>query len=458
MPDWGGLAPLVVVGEAMLDIDLIGTVERLCPDAPVPVVDESHELARPGGAALAALLAARGDRPVVLLTPLGADAAADRLVDQLVGLRVIALPADGGTPVKRRVRAGGQSLLRLDSGGGSAVVERLHAAAGEALKDAAAVLVSDYGRGLTAQPGVRAALEDAARRVPVVWDPHPRGAAPVPGTMLATPNQREVDADDAVPLADAAQALRARWSVEAVCVTLGERGALLVADRTSELPTVAVQGEDTCGAGDAFAAAASVALAGGTPLDEAARAGVRAASRHVAGGGAAALARRVDVEPDRDDEPLDAAAVLSLARRTRRRGGTVVATGGCFDLLHAGHVATLRAARRMGDCLVVCVNSDDSVRRLKGPDRPLVGHEDRAAVLSALDCVDAVLVFDQDTPCTVLEALQPDIWVKGGDYVAGTLPEDEVLRRWGGRSVVVPYLPGRSTTELVARARTPASV
>jgi rfaE bifunctional protein nucleotidyltransferase chain/domain len=155
---------------------------------------------------------------------------------------------------------------------------------------------------------------------------------------------------------------------------------------------------------------------------------------------------------------LDAAAVLELARRTRQRGGTVVATGGCFDLLHAGHVATLRAARRLGDCLVVCVNSDDSVRRLKGPERPLVGHEDRVAVLSALDCVDAVLVFGEDTPCTVLEALRPDIWVKGGDYVAGTLPEDEVLSRWGGRSVVVPYLPGRSTTQLVARARTPASV
>jgi rfaE bifunctional protein nucleotidyltransferase chain/domain len=199
-------------------------------------------------------------------------------------------------------------------------------------------------------------------------------------------------------------------------------------------------------------------LAGGTTLGEAARAGVRAASRHVAAGGAAALARRVDRQPSRGEEPLDAAAVLDLARYTRRRGGTVVATGGCFDLLHAGHVATLRAARRLGDCLVVCVNSDDSVRRLKGPDRPLVGHEDRVAVLSALDCVDAVLVFDEDTPCTVLEALRPDIWVKGGDYVAGTLPEDEVLSRWGGHSVVVPYLPGRSTTQLVARARTPADV
>ncbi len=458
-PSASGPAPVVIVGEALLDLDLVGTVERLCPDAPVPVVDESHELARPGGAALAAFLTAGGDRPVVLLTPLGADDAADRLVDLLSGVQVIALPADGGTPVKRRVRAGGQTLLRLDSGGGAGDIDRLPAAAEQALQRAAAVLVSDYGRGLSSQPGVRAALERAAGRVPVVWDPHPRGAVPVPGTVLATPNQHEVDAGAETSLTEAAQALRARWSVEALCVTLGERGALLVGDSdAAELSTVAVQGQDTCGAGDAFAAAASLALAGGTPMSEAALAGVRAASRHVAAGGAAALARRDDLEPSRREEPLEAEAVLELARRTRQRGGTVVATGGCFDLLHAGHVATLRAARRLGDCLVVCVNSDDSVRRLKGPDRPLVGHEDRVAVLSALDCVDAVLVFQEDTPCAVLEALRPDIWVKGGDYVAGTLPEDEVLSRWGGRSVVVPYLPGRSTTDLVARARTPTSV
>jgi rfaE bifunctional protein nucleotidyltransferase chain/domain len=409
---------------------------------------------------LAALLASRGDRPVVLLTPLAADAAGVRLRGLLTGVSVIALPGDGGTPVKRRVRAGGQTLLRLDSGGGSGAVEQLPTAAEEALQQAAGVLVSDYGRGLTSQPGVRAALEQAARRVPLVWDPHPRGADPVAGTVLATPNLQELSAADGDPVAVAAARLRVRWGVQALCVTMGDRGAVLVAAEAdaAELSTVAVHGADTCGAGDAFAAAAGVALAGGTPPEDAARAGVRAASRHVAAGGAAALARRTDAPELVADGPLGAEGVLELTRRTRERGGTVVATGGCFDLLHAGHVATLRAARSLGDVLVVCLNSDDSVRRLKGPQRPLVGHDDRVAVLSALDCVDGVLVFGEDTPCEVLDVLRPDIWVKGGDYVAGMLPEDEVLARWGGRSVVVPYLPGRSTSELVARARTPASV
>lgn len=458
------VAPLVVVGEALLDVDLVGDVERLCPDAPVPVVDERYELTRPGGAALAALLAARGGRPVVLITPLGDDEPGDRLRDLLEPeVEVLALPGDGGTPVKRRVRAGGQSLLRLDSGGGSGAVEQLPAAVHEVLERAVGVLVADYGRGLTAQPGVRRALEAAAQRIPLVWDPHTRGSAPVPGTLLATPNESEIAAPDGAALGPVALDLLARLGVGALCVTLGERGALLARpDGTcEELPTTPVRGEDTCGAGDSLAAAVTVALAGGTPLGDAVRSGVRAASRHVAAGGAAALARRTesgsDVRP-RAETPLGVADVLELAVRTRRRGGTVVATGGCFDLLHAGHVATLRAARRLGDCLVVCLNSDESVRRLKGEDRPLVGQGDRVAVLSALDCVDGVLVFAEDTPCEVLERLRPDVWVKGGDYVAGALPEDEVLARWSGRSVVVPYLPGRSTSELVARARTPASV
>jgi rfaE bifunctional protein nucleotidyltransferase chain/domain len=130
----------------------------------------------------------------------------------------------------------------------------------------------------------------------------------------------------------------------------------------------------------------------------------------------------------------------------------VVATGGCFDLLHAGHVATLRAARALGDCLIVCVNSDESVRRLKGSSRPLVPVEDRVHVLEALECVDAVVVFDEDTPSEVLQRLRPHLWAKGGDYAGADVPEAAVLRAWGGQAVVLPYLAGRSTTALVAGA------
>ncbi|CAA9472937.1 MAG: ADP-heptose synthase / D-glycero-beta-D-manno-heptose 7-phosphate kinase, partial [uncultured Solirubrobacteraceae bacterium] len=146
-----------------------------------------------------------------------------------------------------------------------------------------------------------------------------------------------------------------------------------------------------------------------------------------------------------------------LAVRVRASGGTVVATGGCFDILHAGHVQTLQAARALGDCLIVCLNSDASVRRLKGCDRPVVGQEDRAAMLGALACVDAVAIFDQDDPRDVLRELRPHVWAKGGDYAMSDLPEAETLSEWGGRPVIVPYVAGRSTTrlieEVVARAR-----
>ncbi|TWH69393.1 rfaE bifunctional protein nucleotidyltransferase chain/domain [Micromonospora olivasterospora] len=156
-------------------------------------------------------------------------------------------------------------------------------------------------------------------------------------------------------------------------------------------------------------------------------------------------------------ERIGAGAAAAVVAEVRAAGGTVVATGGCFDLLHAGHVATLEAARQLGDCLVVCLNSDASVAGLKGPDRPVVPHGDRSRLLAALSCVDAVMIFDEPTPDAALTWLRPDVWVKGGDYATGggepALPEAELLRRWGGHTVVVPYLNGRSTTDMIAAAR-----
>jgi rfaE bifunctional protein nucleotidyltransferase chain/domain len=141
---------------------------------------------------------------------------------------------------------------------------------------------------------------------------------------------------------------------------------------------------------------------------------------------------------------------VALAGRVHAAGGTVVAAGGCFDLLHAGHVSLLQAARSLGDCLIVCLNSDESVRRLKGEGRPLNPAADRVSVLSALHCVDAVLVFGEDTPSAALQRLRPDVWVKGGDYEGQVLPEAALLSTWGGQAVTVPYLAGRSTTQLQA--------
>jgi rfaE bifunctional protein nucleotidyltransferase chain/domain len=223
-------------------------------------------------------------------------------------------------------------------------------------------------------------------------------------------------------------------------VTCGAHGAGLggPGGTPPAIPAKSITGGDPWGAGDRFASRLAGALADGLALDDAALRAVDAAPRFVAAGGAMAAA----LHHTADDQ------VTRLVERVRAHGGAVVATGGCFDLLHPGHIRTLEAARALGDCLVVCLNSDTSVRRLKGAGRPIVAQEDRAAILRALRCVDDVVIFDEDTPETLLERLRPDVWVKGGDYTVADLPEAQVVARWGGRVEVLPLLQGRSSTRL----------
>jgi D-beta-D-heptose 7-phosphate kinase/D-beta-D-heptose 1-phosphate adenosyltransferase len=485
----------VVIGDTLLDVDLDGTAERLTPDAPVPVVDCQRERHRAGGAGLAAVLAAGMASPdVVLITALGSDSHGARLRELLDGhVEVLRMPLRGGTPCKIRIRASGRPIARLDAGDGRVAPVPLGPAAERALRSAAGVLVADYGRGVASHRELRAALARLPGHLPVVWDPHPRGAPPLPTTRLATPNEREARgfADPLPPTAAGASvvdgsaaagsaasrpeppfrraardaaALSRAWST-AVAVTLGAHGALLsVGDDTPFLAPAPVPAAgtragplpDACGAGDCFAAAAAQVLRARGLLTEAVTEAVRGASEFVARGGAvAAPGLTFPPEPGfPSGHPEPVGSPWDTVASVRRRGGRVVAAGGCFDLLHAGHVQLLSQARGLGDCLVVCLNSDASVRALKGPGRPLVGAPDRARVLAALECVDAVLVFDEPTPAAALERLRPDVWVKGGDYTSGELPEASVVRRHGGEVVLLPYADRHSTSQLVAAART----
>lgn len=360
--------PLVVVGDLLLDREILGTVDRLCPEAPVPVLAEKSIADRPGGAGLAALFAAQRDdatrpvtptdraarsrREVVLVAAVSADEAGYRLRELLAaaGIRLVALPLLGATPEKIRLRAGDHLLLRLDRGDGPAGLGRAPADALAAIHDASALLVSDYGRGVTGQAELRSALAERARRVPLVWDPHPRGGAPVAGSQLVTPNRSEaetfvkafrrpslpgtcetpqstdsaagpehrpatadrdgpdrvdldrVDLDrgdpgsgavDPVLAAAAASAARLRlsWAVQAVTVTLGERGSVL-ADGVRPpilVPAPFVAHGDPCGAGDRFASAAVGALMTGADVLDAVVAAVAAATAYVSAGGALTL-------------------------------------------------------------------------------------------------------------------------------------------------------------------------
>jgi D-beta-D-heptose 7-phosphate kinase / D-beta-D-heptose 1-phosphate adenosyltransferase len=458
--------PVVVVGDTLLDVDVDGSVDRLCPDAPAPVLAVTGEQARPGGAGLAAVLVAGRDVPVRLVTALEDDEPGRRLRGLLDGaLKLVAGPAAGGTVVKCRLRAGGRSMLRTDRGAARPVPGF---AAGldldKAFAGAGAVLVSDYGRGVAADPDVRAALARViARRVPVVWDPHPRGADPVAGAAVVTPNLAEAKgaaggaavAGSGAPAAlELAAHLLDRWDARAVAVTLGSAGAVVRHRHgaCSAAPAPQVDEQDPCGAGDHFAGGVAAALARGATVDEAVAEAVIGAAGFVARGGGAAVRRQgarwvQPAERDSDRAPralagLDAA--VQLATEVRAAGGTVVAAGGSFDGLHTGHIGTLQAARALGDCLLVLVNSDESLARRTGGDGPLVPLEERLAALAALDCVDAVAVFDADDPRRVLGSLRPHLWAKGGDHDPAELPETPLVRSWGGEVVAVPYRPGRT--------------
>jgi D-beta-D-heptose 7-phosphate kinase/D-beta-D-heptose 1-phosphate adenosyltransferase len=487
---------VVVLGDALLDRDVIGRVERVCPDAPVPVVDVERVVERPGGAALAALVLADAapDVDVVLVAAIGTDEAGRRLRGLLHGrVGVHDVLRRDTTPAKTRVRVGGQSMLRVDDAGHllgaqestSGPVdgrdEAVDIAALEALlRRADAVLVADYGGVVARHPVVRSALAERARHAPLVWDPHPRGQEPVAGAAVVTPNRSEAmgflgvpalgdpaGSGELDPLCEIAEQLRRRWSARAVSVTDGERGAVTAVEDAAAVRASGplVPGPvDACGAGDRFAAAVTLAMAGGASPQAAVAASVGEVSAWLAAGGVSAVL--ADVDPARHPasaltgsaaalaadpaSAVDPASAEAVVAAVRARGGTVVATGGCFDVLHAGHLSSLQAARALGNCLIVLLNSDESVRRLKGPGRPVHAAADRARLLEALACVDAVAVFEDDNPVDTLCRLRPDVWVKAGDYAVADLPEAATVEEHGGRVVLVPFVDGHSTTSILA--------
>ncbi|HEX2178474.1 MAG TPA: PfkB family carbohydrate kinase, partial [Actinomycetota bacterium] len=358
-------APLVVVGDSLLDIDLDGRAGRLAPDAPAPVLDRLQEKPRPGGAALAAAMARAAGTEVVLVTAIAADDAGDRLRELIAktGVELIGLRLDGPTPQKIRVRAGGQVICRLDRGCDvRGCIEPSFSHARSALGSAGAILVADYGRGMTSLPELREALEQLAGATPIVWDPHPLGAPPVPKTRLATPNGSEanrfapgVEGDSLAAWTERARTLKDLWEASNVAVTMSAKGALLVGSDAAPpmvFPAQPASG-DTCGAGDRFSSAAAVALENGALPSEAVQIAVETASAYVAGGGISRFRflKLPATEPPPEGKPASGLeAARRMAGRVKATGGTVVATGGCFDLLHTGHIQTLQSARALGDC------------------------------------------------------------------------------------------------------------
>jgi D-beta-D-heptose 7-phosphate kinase / D-beta-D-heptose 1-phosphate adenosyltransferase len=470
---------VVVVGDALLDGWLSGPARRLGRDGPVPVVELAESRTAPGGAGNAAAnLAALGAR-AELVTVLGDDAGAAELCELLdtAGVATTHCVTEPGreTAVKRRLMAAGQAVARYDAGPSepprpdttAALVRGLEAALAEPVD---AVVVADYGLGALDRQ-VRAALSRLRGRIPLlVVDARAfRGWAQLRPDVL-TPNMDEATALIGAPqqngigrvdwvLAHRAELTRAAGGAE-VLVTLDVDGAIrLPADPAEPAQrTVACPGPESraCGAGDTFTAVTAAARAAGIGPEESLVLAQCAADVVVAQDGTAvcttgALTARLAAR-DRGGL-LSHRDLLAIVDEHRRRGSRIVFTNGCFDVLHRGHVAYLRQARALGDVLIVALNDDESVARLKGPDRPVNPLEDRAGVVGAIECVDLVTSFSEDTPAALIEAVRPDVYTKGGDYTPQMLPETPIVERLGGEVRVLDYLSDHSTTAIVGRIK-----
>ncbi len=473
-----GQARVLVVGDAMLDRFVRGTVRRISPEAPIPILAIEGERAMPGGAGnVVRNLAALGVG-TAFVGALGDDPAGGQLTALLsekapLGAHLVA-EAGRRTSVKTRYVAGGQQLLRTDfetvATVGAATEAALAAAAGALLPAVDVVVVSDYAKGgLT--PALLAMLLAAAagRGLPVVVDPKGADFARYAGAAVITPNRGELAAASGRELVgeadyeQAARALMAAHGLGAVCLTRSEEGlSLYRADgETVHIRTASREVFDVSGAGDTVAAVLAAAIAVGADLPVCAELANLAAGIVVGKVGTAVAhpdeLRRAVLRLGGEDEAqkiLSRERLLETVALWRNRGLTVGFTNGCFDLLHPGHAAMLAGARKECDRLIVGLNTDASVQRLKGPGRPIQDQASRARLLASLGCVDAVVLFDEDTPLALIRAVAPDMLAKGGDYTLDTVVGATDVMAAGGRVVLVPVEAGTSTTEIIRRIRT----
>lgn len=461
---------VAVLGDAVLDLWHHGEVHRLGREAPVPVLEEGDQDASPGGAANCAVNTAALGASTRFLGIVGDDPAGQALRVALGGAGVdtglVVVDRGGATPAKHRLMSGEDQVGRFDTPGGrwsppahDALLGRLPAL----LEGADLLVVSDYGEGALPDPVPRV-LADLLRdrALPVVLDGHDFARWAPCRPLAVTPNTAEalallgLPADHPAPrevLTVRSGQLFERTGAAMVLTTLDADGAVLhrPGHSAQHVPALASTARHTCGAGDTVTAAFGLALSAGADPVVAAELAQEAAAVTVECPGTC-VCTAADLVA-RSGGVLPTQALRAVVERHRAAGRRVVFTNGCFDVLHVGHVRCLEQARRCGDVLVVGVNSDDSVRRLKGPERPIVPEHERAALLAALRPVDLVAIFEEDRPLSLLEAVRPDVYVKGGDYTPEMLEETPLVEALGGRVVTLDYLADHSSTELITRIR-----
>jgi D-beta-D-heptose 7-phosphate kinase/D-beta-D-heptose 1-phosphate adenosyltransferase len=465
-------APVLVVGDSMLDVYVLGTVDRISPEAPVPVVRQQDIRETAGGAANVAVNVVGLGGNAHLVACVGSDHEGQRLASVLMAASVTfdLVPTSKPTTVKTRFATGQHQLLRLDREDASAIApdreDAILAAVARRIDGCRVVVMSDYNKGMLTDRVLAGVISlGRARGVPVIVDPKRRDFGVYRGATYLKPNRAELHLATGLPVAsdadiERAGAVAAEATEASILVTRSEAGMSLVKPdgAAHHMPTHAQRVYDVTGAGDTVIASFALGLASHRTVDEA------MAFANLAGGIAVskpgtAIVQADELEAERsllaDDEVVlkgglvNAETAARLRRIWKRQGLVVGFTNGCFDLLHPGHVSLLQGATQACDRLIVGLNNDASVRRLKGPTRPVQAENARAAVLGAIGHVNLVVLFEEDTPIKLIEALQPDLLVKGADYTIDQIVGADIVQKAGGRVMTVELVPGQSTTRLI---------
>lgn len=486
----GGFASLrvLVLGDVMLDRYIQGDVDRISPEAPVPVLRHAQRFDRAGGAANVALNLAGLGCQTFLAGLWGDDPEAAQLATLLETARVDTLGMVSSslpTVSKTRIIGRRQQLLRLDIEPAGPYppeeIARLEQRAVELVDKVHAVILSDYAKG-SLSPELCAAVIRAARArsLPILVDPKSHDFSKYSGATTVCPNLSELSLATRVPLRSgpgqndapllaAGQALLTEHEIQFLTVTRSEKGIAVVYPATGaaapngieQHPARAREVFDVSGAGDTVIATLAASLAAGLPVSTSVELANRAAGIVVSKVGTVPVTAAELVTLLTPPSIAGAEKILTLDQARLRvaewrlSGETVVFTNGCFDLLHVGHITLLEDCRRFGSRLVLGLNADASITRLKGPSRPIVQQRERARVMAALAAVDAVVLFAEDTPLELITALRPDVLVKGGDYTIETVVGHELVQSTGGRVEIIPTVEGFSTTNLVKKLTTP---
>lgn len=473
-----GKPRVAVVGDLILDHYVFGAVSRISPEAPIPVLHVRKEEDRLGGAAnVAANILSLGGRST-LVGAIGRDEPGARfrkLAQAARGLELdAALTRSRPTVLKTRMVSQNQQMLRVDRESSAALpadeLQDVAARALKSLKGVGALVLSDYGKGVVTPASAQALIAQAAKAgVPVIVDPKGRDYSRYKGATAVTPNRSEAEAATGIDCStmegveQAGRLLCKQLKLKAAVITLSAEGVAVIPARgqMAHFPAQARSVYDVTGAGDTFIAAFAMCVAAGADFNTAARLANYAAALKVARFGAVAITREelrrsvISAHEgfDHAGKVMSHTELVEALGEHRKRGEQIVFTNGCFDLLHQGHVTYLNFCRGQGDVVVIGLNSDASVRRLKGPSRPVNEAEARARVLAALSDVDYVTVFEQDTPEKLIRKVKPDVLVKGEDWSGSRVAGADFVESNGGRVVFAPLVQGKSTSSMIEKAK-----